>query len=69
MYEGFIEKNSIDENDLLSFKIEELDEYEEQMERYHFDEFDDMYYELDEKESLNDMLMRYVKLHLEDFSI
>ena len=37
------------------------------MEKYPFEEFDDLYYELDEKEPLEELLMNYVKLHLEDF--
>lgn len=63
----FVEKNDIDLNDLESFMIEEIEEYEVQTQRYPFDDFDEMYYELYETESLEDMLLRYAKQNLKDF--
>ena len=63
----FVEKNDIDLNDLESFMIEEIEEYEAQTQRYPFDDFDDKYYELYETESLEDMLLIYAKQNLNDF--
>lgn len=63
----FVIKNDISLNDLGSFITEDIDEYEEQTERYPFDEFDDAYYELYEKEPLERFLLEYVKKNLKDF--
>lgn len=67
LFREFTEKHKIDLNELTSFEIDEVEEYEEQMEKYPFEEFDDLYYELDENEPLEELLIKYVKLHLEEF--
>ncbi len=63
----FVTKNDISLDDLSSFITEDIDEYEEQTERYPFDDFDDAYYELYEKEPLERFLLEYVKRNLKDF--
>ena len=45
LYDNFISSNNIDVNDLSSFKIDDIDEYEKQTERYDFDSFDDKFYD------------------------
>lgn len=45
LFDNFIKENNIDVKDLSSFKIESIDEYEEQTKRYNFDSFDDKFYE------------------------
>lgn len=45
LYDRFISDNKIDVNDLSSFKISSIDEYEAQTKRYDFDSFDDKFYE------------------------
>ena len=67
LLKAFVEENDIDLNDLDSFIVEEIEEYEAQTQRYPFDDFDDKYYELYETESLEDMLLIYAKQHLNDF--
>lgn len=67
LYSDFVVKNNIDLRELDSFIIDEVDEYEAQTERYPFDDFDDKYYELYECESLEEMLVSYVKQNLDDF--
>lgn len=67
LFREFTEKHKIDLNELTSFEIDEVEEYEEQMEKYPFEEFDDLYYELDENEPLEELLIKYVKLHIEEF--
>ncbi len=64
LYDEFILKNEIDVEDLSSFDIDELEEFEEQYERYPFDEYDDAFYEL---ESLESYLTKYAREHLENF--
>ena len=63
----FITEHHIDLNDLSSFEIRKVSEYEAQFARYPFDDFDDAYYDLYEEEALDDLLLAYSKLHLEDF--
>ena len=65
----FIEKYNINLNDLDSFIVEDVEEYEAQTERYPFDDFDDKYYELYEEDPLEDMLISYAKNYLEDFKM
>ena len=65
----FVEKHNINLNDLDSFMIEDVAEYEAQTERYPFDDFDDKYYELYENEPLEELLIVYVKDYLEDFKM
>ena len=65
----FVEEHNINLSDLDSFMIEDVEEFEAQTERYPFDDFDDNYYELYEKEPLEDLLISYAKKHLEDFKM
>ena len=65
--EKFLKDNEIDLNDLSSFAIRRISEYEQQLARYPFDDFDDAYYDLYEEEALDELLFAYAKLHLEDF--
>lgn len=65
----FVEKHNINLNELDSFMIEDVEEYEAQTERYPFDDFDDKYYELYENEPLEDMLLLYAKKNLDDFEM
>ena len=66
---NFVEEHNINLSDLDSFMIEEVEEFEAQTKRYPFDDFDDKYYELYEKEPLEDLLISYAKKHLEDFKM
>lgn len=45
LFDTFIVENGININDLSSFKIDSLEQYEEQTERFDFDSFDDKFYE------------------------
>lgn len=47
VFENFISENNIDVNDLSSFKISDIDEYEAQTKRFDFDSFDERFYEED----------------------
>ena len=47
LFDGFIARNNIDLTDLSSFKIEDVEEFEERMERYPFDEYDDAFYDFE----------------------
>lgn len=44
LYDSFITDNKIDVNDLSSFIITSIDEFEAQTKRYDFDSFDDEFY-------------------------
>ena len=67
LLDDFINVNNINLNNLDSFIIQDIDEFESQTKRYPFDSFDEAYYNLYENESLEDMLFKYVKKHLNDF--
>lgn len=45
LFDNFILENNIDVNDLSSFKIDDISQYEEQTKRFDFDSFDDKFYE------------------------
>ena len=45
LFDGFIKDNGIDVNDLSSFKLSRVEDYEAQTERFDFDSFDDRFYE------------------------
>ena len=47
LFDGFIAKNNIDLADLSSFMIEDVEEFEERMERYPFGEYDDSFYDIE----------------------
>ncbi|MEI3339381.1 MAG: DUF4375 domain-containing protein [Eubacterium sp.] len=63
----FIDENQIDLNDLDSFIIEDVDEFETQLGRYPFDEFDDQFYTLEEEYGVEEYLSRYVREHIQEF--
>lgn len=65
--EDFVKENSISLENLDSFVIEDISEYEIQYKRYPFDDFDEEYYALYEEEPLEMILVQYVRKHLEDF--
>lgn len=64
----FINTHHISLDALDSFIIDDIDDYENQTERYPFDDFDDAYYDLYEKNPLQDLLCEYIQKHLEDFA-
>ncbi len=64
LYDGFIQKNNIDLNDLSFFDIEEVDEFEKKAQRYPFDEYDDAFCDT---EPLETNLKYYIRKHLADF--
>lgn len=64
VYDDFIRRHRIDPNDLDSFIIEDLKEYEGQAARYPFDDFDGAYYRLGQEHSLPDHLLQYARTHL-----
>ena len=45
LFDRFVKDNGIDVNELSSFKISRIEEFEEQTQRYDFDAFDDKFYE------------------------
>ena len=47
LFDGFIAESEIDLSDLSSFAINDLNEFEEQLERYPFDKYDDAFYDLE----------------------
>lgn len=63
LYDDFIEGNGIDVKDLSSFKIEDIEEYEAQTQRFDFDSFDDKFYE---DGDLYDQVVAYARKHIEE---
>lgn len=63
----FIDRHHILLDQLDSFIIDDVDEFEQQAERYPFDDFDNTYYTLYEKHPLQELLTKYIRNHLEDF--
>lgn len=62
LFDNFINSNNIDVNDLSSFKISSIDEFEAQTTRFDFDSFDDKFYE-DEK--IHQQIIDYSRKHIE----
>ena len=62
LFDSFIANNSINVNDLSSFKISNIDEYEAQTQRYDFDGFDDKFYE---DENLHQQIINYARKNIE----
>lgn len=62
LYDSFILDNHIDVNDLSSFKIESIEEYEAQTERFDFDSFDDAFYE---DEDFHQQIIDYARKNIE----
>lgn len=67
LFDEFNSSNQIDLCDLTSFILLDINDFEKQNERYPFDTFDDAYYELYEKEPLDDLLVKYARNHMDDF--
>ena len=59
-------ENNIDVNDLSSFKISNIDEYEAQTERFDFDSFDDKFYD---DENLHKQIIDYARKHVEQLIV
>ena len=66
LFDNFIIENNIDVNDLSSFKISNIDEYEAQTERFDFDGFDDKFYE---DENLHQQIIDYARKHVEQLIV
>ena len=64
LYDNFTSKYGIDLNDLSSFDIEEVAEFEEQNQRYPFDEYDDAFYDM---EPLETYLKKFIRENVKDF--
>ncbi len=64
LFDKFIMDNNIDLSNLSSFDIDDVDEYEKQIERYPFDDYDDAFYDM---EPLEAYLKKFAREHLEDF--
>lgn len=65
IYDDFIKRHHIDVEDLTSFIIEDLSEYERQIGRYPFDDFDDAYYRASLSEPLDMILLRFARANLD----
>ncbi len=61
-FDKFIFDNNINVNDLSSFKISEIDEYEYQTQRYDFDSFDNNFYE---DENFHKKIVDYARKNIE----
>ena len=66
LFDNFINENNIDVNDLSSFKISNIDEYEAQTERFDFDGFDDRFYQ---DENFHQQIIDYSRKHIEQLII
>lgn len=64
LFDNFVVDNKIDLNELSSFDIEALEEFEDQCERYPFDEYDDTFFAI---APLEEYLLKFAREHLEDF--
>lgn len=62
LFDNFIIENQINVNDLSSFKIDSLEEYEAQTERFDFDSFDDKFYE---SYDFHQQIIDYARKHIE----
>lgn len=58
LYDSFIADNNIDVNDLSSFKITRVSDYEAQTKRYDFDSFDEKFYRY---EALREQIADYAR--------
>ena len=64
LFDCFVGKHQIDVNDLSSFAIRRVKDFEKQAKRYPFDEYDDKFYALP---SLQEPLTAYIREHLNEF--
>ena len=65
-FNKFISDNRIDLNDLSSFKIKQVEDFETQNQRFDFDEFDDKLYKLQNEEDVSELLANYVRANLKE---
>ena len=63
LFDDFVKENNIDVNNLDSFIIDDVSEFEEQNSRYPFDDFDTAYYEIEE---INKLLVSYARENIDD---
>lgn len=61
-FDKFIFDNNINVNDLSSFNISEIDEYEYQTQRYDFDSFDNIFYK---DENFHQQIIDYARKNIE----
>ena len=64
LYDDFTSTYGIDLNDLSSFDVEEVADFEEQKQRYPFDEYDDAFYDM---EPLKAYLKKFIRENIQDF--
>lgn len=64
LFDDFILTNRITLNDLSSFVIQDIKEYESQTKRYPFDDFDNAFFTLT---PIQEILPSYIRMHLTDF--
>lgn len=62
LFDNFINENNIDVNDLSSFKISDIEEYEAQTKRFDFDSFDDIFCE---NEIFHQQIIDYSRKNIE----
>ncbi len=58
LFDSFVSDNGIDVNDLSSFKVSSIDEYNLQTKKYDYDNFDNKFYEDLE---FHNLLMKYIR--------
>ena len=63
LFDDFVKENNIDVNNLDSFRIDDVSEFEEQNNRYPFDDFDTAYYEIEE---INKLLVSYARINIRE---
>ncbi|OHE40377.1 MAG: hypothetical protein A2Y16_04440 [Tenericutes bacterium GWF2_57_13] len=61
LFDTFLKNNQIDVNDLSSFIVDDVAEFQQQTKRYPFDEYDDNFYQL---KSIESFLIDYLKRNL-----
>lgn len=62
LFDNFINENHIDVKDLSSFKINDINEFQGQTERFDFDSFDDRFYE---DENLHKQIIDYSRKYID----
>ena len=65
LFTGFVKDNGIDLQDLSSFRIDDIQDFAEQTQRYDFDSFDAQYYGLP---PLYNTLIGYVRSNISEFN-
>ena len=62
LFDSFVRGNGIDVQDLSSFRISRVEEFEEQTKRFDFDVFDDRFYE---DSALHQQIIDFLRKHAE----